>query len=167
VGNHGDFVFTYDTANPLIIKDITAVGGALLYKLKGFGDSFDAMSKMVKKAVGPRFAETINAYISDNSTATKKFIVNAGTGRQFYIVVNNDKTTDGAIELFGAQNGLQLSENTQRQASDEDMAGAWKIEATNPPKLLEAYPPRAVLIPAGEDPATYASTIAALEALLT
>lgn len=166
VGNKDEWTFTYNATNPLIITALTPVGSALLYKLKGFGDSFDAMSKVVKKAVGPRFAETINAFISDNSTATKQFILNAATGRQFYIVVNNDKASDGAIELYGAINGLQLSENTQRQASDEDMAGAWKLEATNPPKLLEAYPPRSVLIPPGSGSATFASTLAALEALL-
>lgn len=164
--NKGDFILTFDTTNPLIIIGITRVGTSLMYKIIGFGDSFNAISKPAKKQVGPRFTETIAAYISDNSTVTKQFIVNALTGRQQYIIVNNDKSTDGAIELYGAINGLQLSDNSERDASNEDMQGAWKLEATNPPKLLEAYPPRAVAIPPTSGPATYASTIAALDAFL-
>lgn len=164
--NLGDFVPTYSATNPLIVTGFTRVGTALMYKIVGFGDSFDAMSKMSKQTTGPRFAETITAYISDNSSTTKQFILNAGYGRVCFLVVNNDKSTDGAIELYGAINGLQLGDNVQRQASDEAMQGAWKLEATNPPKLLEAYPPRAVAIPAGEGGATYASTLAAIQAFL-
>lgn len=164
--NKGDFTFTFDAANPLIVTGITRVGTSLMYKIIGFGDTFNAVSKASKKSVGPRFTETLTAYISDNSSATKQFVVNALTGRQQYIIVNNDKSGDGAVELYGAINGLQLSENTQRDAADEDMQGAWKLEATNPPKLLEAYPPRSVAIPPGTGSATYASTIAALDAFL-
>lgn len=162
--NKGEFTFTYDAVNPLLITGIARVGTALMYKVIGFGDTFDAMSKKVTKGVGPRFEETLSFYIPDNSSATKKFIVNGSTGRQQYIIVNNDKSGDGAIELYGAVNGLQFSDSTQRQASDEDMQGAWKIEAKSPPKLTEAYPPRSVLI--GQGSPTYATTIAALDAFL-
>lgn len=161
--NQGDFTFTYDSVNPLLVTGITRVGTALMYKIIGFGDSFNAMSKVTKKAVGPRYTETITAYITSNSSAVKQLIVNGAIGRLQFIVVNNDKSTDGAVELYGAVNGLQFSENTQRDAQDEDMAGAWKIEATNPPKLLEAFPPRSVLL--GVTP-TYATTITALDAFL-
>lgn len=161
--NKGDFTFTYDTVNPLLITGITRVGTALMYKVIGY-DGFDAMSKLVKKKVGPRFTETVSFPLPSNDTEAKKFIINGSSGRQQYIVVNNDKSGNGAIELYGAVNGLQFSENTQRQASDEDMQGAWKIEATNPPQLTEAYPPRSVLIGSGSP--TYATTITALDALL-
>lgn len=168
VYNKDQFVPTYDATNPLIITGFTRLDDAfLMYKLEGFGDNFNAISKAVKKTVGPRFSETIAAYIAENSTTVKKLIYNGLVGRLCFIVVNNDKSTDGAIELFGAVNGLQFTENTQRDAADEDMQGAWKIEASEPSKLLEPYPPRAIAIPPdGGGAATYASTIAAIDLFL-
>lgn len=167
VYNHDQFVPTFDTANPLIVTAFTrADDDFVMYKLEGYGDNFNSISKPVKKQVGPRYAETIKAYISDNSTTTKALIHNGLLGRLGFIVINNDKSTNGAIELFGAVNGLQFTENTQRDAANEDLQGAWDIEAMNPPKLLEALPPRAVLIPGESGPATYATTIAALALLL-
>jgi len=160
--NKDEFTLTLSPTNPLIVTGITRVGDALMYKIKGFGDSFNAISKPAKKMVGPRYSETVTAYITDNSSVTKQFVVNALTGRVCIIVVNNEKSTDGAVELFGAQNGLQLSDNSQRDAADEDMQGGWKLEFINPPKLLEAWPPRCVTL--GVTP-TYATTIAALELL--
>lgn len=167
VFNLDEFTITYDATNPLIVTGFTRADNTkLFYKLEGYGDNFNAVSKATKKMVGPRYTETITAYVSDNSTDTKKLIHNGLTGRLGFVVINNDKATDGAVELYGAVNGLQFSDNTERDAANEDMQGAWKIEATNPPKLLEPFPPRAVLIPPGTGEATYASTLAALELLL-
>lgn len=162
VYNVADVVLTFDATNPLIVTGITGD----LFKIKGFGDNFNSISKPAKKQVGGRYTETVTAYITENSVATKKFVYNALNGRVGVIVVNNDKSTESAVELFGAVNGLQLSENSQRDAANEDMQGAWMLEFTNPPKLTEPYPPRAVSIPPTTGPATYASTIAALEDLL-
>lgn len=165
--NRDEFTETYDATNPLILTGLTPIGSAVLYKITGSGDSFDSSSTVQKKSVGPRFNELVNVNISSNSTDVKKLIINGSAGRVKFITVNNDKSTDGAIELFGAVNGLQFTENTVRKASDEDMQGGWKIEAGMPKGLLEPYPPRAILIPPTTGPATYASTLAALEALLT
>lgn len=164
--NKDEFVITYDTTNPLIITAITPIGSAVIYKIRGAGDSFDASSTLQQKAVGPRFAELVMFNMSSNSTAVKKFVVNAGSGRVCYIIVNNDKSTDGAIELYGATVGLKLTDNTVRKASDEDLQGGWKFEAGNPKGLLEPYPPRAIAIPGVSGPATYATSLAAIEALL-
>lgn len=162
--NKDQFIVTYDVTNPLIVTGFTRVDIAnVMYKIEGFGDNFNAISKPNKKTVGARYTETIKAYIADNSTATKQLIHNGLIGRICFIVINNDKSTNGAVELYGAVNGLQFTDNTQRDAANEDLQGAWDIEAMNPPKLLEPFPPRAVLI--GTTP-TFATTLAALEAFL-
>lgn len=165
--NKDEFTITYDADNPLIVTGLTAIGSAVLYKIRGAGDSFDASSTLQQKNVGPRFAELVMFNMASNSTTVKKFVVNAGSGRVGYIVVNNDKSTDSAIELYGATVGMKLTDNTVRKASDEDFQGGWKFEAGPPKGLLEPLPPRAVAIPGVSGPATYATTLAALEALLT
>jgi hypothetical protein len=88
-----------------------------------------------------------------------------GYGRVRAIAVNNYKDRRfGRIELFGAINGLILTE-AERNAADETVEGGYKIKLTNPDKLKEPYPPRAVSIaPGSSGSATYASTLAALEA---
>lgn len=88
-----------------------------------------------------------------------------GYGRVCAIAVNNYKSSDSAIELFGAVNGLILTD-AERSAADENLDGGYKLKLTNPDKLREPYPPRAVSIAPTSGAATYASTIAAIEALV-
>lgn len=164
--NRDEFVEVLDTANPLIVKGLTPIGSAVLYKFTSSGNSFDSENKPVKKSVGARFSEMVKLNVSSNSSAIKKLIVNGSNGRVKFITINNDKSTDAALELWGYTNGLQFSENTVRTASNEDFQGGWQIEATNPKGLLEPLPARCVLIPPVSGTATYATTIAALEALL-
>jgi len=56
--------------------------------------------------------------------------------------------------------------DAERSAADDTMDGGYKLKLTNPDKLKEPYPPRAVSIPPTTGSATYASTIAAIEALV-
>ncbi|MDB5158475.1 MAG: hypothetical protein JWR50_3182 [Mucilaginibacter sp.] len=165
--NQDDITLTYDTINPLLIIGLTAVSSAKIYKFKGTNNSFNTMSKLVKTAVGPRYTEEIDFNIADISTAIKSNIQAMGYGRVRAIAINNYNTTDSAIELFGAVNGLILTD-AERTAADETLEGGYKLKLTNPDKIREPYPPRAVSIPptgSGSPPATYASTLAALEAL--
>ncbi|MET3980916.1 hypothetical protein ABIB62_004053 [Mucilaginibacter sp. UYP25] len=163
--NQDDFVLTYDTLNPLIIKDITAVGTAKVYKFEGTNNSFNTMSKLAKTQVGPRYTEEIDFNIAGLSTDVKTQIMAMGYGRVRAIAINNHKDGDSAVELFGAVNGLIVTE-AERNAADETLDGGYKIKLTNPDKLKEPYPPRAVSIPPITGSATYASTIAALEELV-
>ncbi|NNU33602.1 hypothetical protein HK413_04565 [Mucilaginibacter sp. S1162] len=88
-----------------------------------------------------------------------------GYGRVRAVAINNYKSGDSSIELFGAVNGLILAE-AERNAADETIEGGYKLKLTNPDKLKEPYPPRAVSIAPVSGSATYASTLAALEALV-
>jgi hypothetical protein len=88
-----------------------------------------------------------------------------GYGRVRAIAVNNYNSSDSAIELFGAVNGLILTD-AERNAADESLDGGYKLKLANPDKMKEPYPPRAVSIAPGTGSATYASTIAAIEALV-
>jgi len=59
--------------------------------------------------------------------------------------------------------------DAERNAADETLDGGYKLVLSQPDKLKEPYPPRAVWIPptgSGSPPATYASTLAAIEALV-
>lgn len=123
------------------------------------------MSKLAKTAVGPRYTEEIDFNIAGLSVEIKEQIGAMGYGRVCAIAVNNYKSSDSAIELFGAVNGLILTE-AERNAADEGMDGGYKLKLANPDKLKEPYPPRALSIPPVSGSATYASTIAAIEALL-
>ncbi|TSD67599.1 hypothetical protein FFF34_009470 [Inquilinus sp. KBS0705] len=163
--NQDDITFTYDTTNPLIIKGLTAVSAAKIYKFEGTNNSFNTMSKLAKTQVGPRYTEEIDFNIAGISTDVKAQLMAMGYGRVCAIAVNNHKQGDSAIELFGAVNGLIVSE-AERSAAEETVDGGYKIKLTNPDKLKEPYPPRAVLIPPTSGTATYASTIAAIEALV-
>ena len=87
-----------------------------------------------------------------------------GYGRVCAIAVNNYNSSDSAIELFGAVNGLILTD-AERSAADETVDGGYKLKLTNPDKLREPYPPRAVSIAPTGGAATFASTLAAIEAL--
>ena len=163
--NQDDITLTYDPANPLIITGLTAVGSAKVYKFEGCNNSFNSTSKLAKTAVGPRYTEEIDFNIAGISVDVKTQLMAMGYGRVRAITVNNYKSSDSAIELFGAVNGLILSE-AERNAADETMDGGYKLKLSNPDKLKETYPPRAVSIPPESGSATFASTIAALEALV-
>ncbi|MES2377509.1 MAG: hypothetical protein V4553_13060 [Bacteroidota bacterium] len=163
--NEADVTLTYDVANPLIVTDLTAVGSAKVYKFEGTNNSFNAISKLTKTQVGPRYTEEIDFNIAGLSTDVKAQLMAMGYGRVRAISVNNYKSSDSSIELFGAVNGLILAE-AERNAADEAIEGGYKLKLTNPDKLKEPYPPRAVSIAPESGSATYASTLAAIEALV-
>lgn len=159
--NQGDFTFTFDVDNPLLVTAITRVGTSLMYKYSGSSNSFNTVSKEVRTNVGPRYTEEVDFNIAGLSTAIKEQIMQMGTGRVQVIVVNNYRDGDSIFELFGAVNGLQ-SDGSERNAADETYGGGFNMKLTNPPKLREPMLPRGVLI--GMSP-TYATTLTAIEAL--
>ena len=164
--NQDDIALTYDVANPLIVTGLTAVSSATVYKFEGTNNSFNTMSKLAKTQVGPRYTEEIDFNIAGLSVQVKGQLMAMGYGRVRAIAVNNYKNSDSAVELFGAVNGLIVTD-AERNAADETLDGGYKIKLTNPDKLKEPYPPRAVsIVPSGGGTATYASTVAALEALV-
>src|ERR1700761_4361949 len=163
--NQDDITLTYDVSNPLIVTGLTAVSSAKVYKFEGTNNSFNTMSKLAKTSVGPRYTEEIDFNIAGFSVDVKSQLMAMGYGRVCAISVNNYSSSDSAIELFGAVNGLILTD-AERSAADETMDGGYKLKLTNPDKLREPYPPRAVSIAPTSGPATYASTIAAIEALV-
>ncbi|GAB2692507.1 hypothetical protein GCM10027037_14830 [Mucilaginibacter koreensis] len=162
--NQDEITLTFDAANPLIVTGLAAVSSAKVYKFEGTNNSFNAISKLTKTQVGPRYTEEIDFNIAGLSVAVKNQLRAMGYGRVQAIVINNYKASDSAIELFGAVNGLMLTD-AERNAADETIEGGYKLKLTNPDKLKEPYPPRAVSIAPQSGTATYASTLAALEAL--
>ena len=162
--NQDDFVLTFDPTNPLIVTGLTAVSNAKIYKFEGTNNSFNTSSKLAKTAVGPRYTEEIDFNVAGFSVYIKTQLMSMGYGRVCAIAVNNYNSSDTAIELFGAVNGLILTD-AERSAADETLDGGYKLKLTNPDKLREPYPPRAVSIAPTSGTATFASTIAAIEAL--
>lgn len=145
--NESDFTISYDTNNPLVVNKLVAVpeGTGKLYKFEGTNNSFNAVSKMAKTAVGPRYTEEVDFNLAGNTTDIKNQIQAMGYGRVKAIIINNYKSGDSMVELFGAVNGLIMSE-AERNAADEGMEGGYKLKLTSPDKLREPYPPRAVII---------------------
>lgn len=165
VFNQDDITITYDPSNSLIITGLAAVGSAKIYKFQGTNNSFSTMSKLAKTSVGPRYTEEIDFNIAGLSVDIKTQLMAMGYGRVKAIAVNNYNSSDSAIELFGAVNGLILTD-AERNAADETIDGGYKLKLTNPDKLREPYPPRAISIAPESGSATYASTLAAIEALV-
>lgn len=163
--NEDEITLTYSTTNPLIVTGLTAVATAKVYKFEGTNNSFNATSKLAKTQVGPRYTEEIDFNVAGLSVEIKAQLQAMGYGRIRAIVVNNYKASDSAVELYGAVNGLVLTE-AERNAADEALDGGYKVKLSNPEKLKEPYPPRAVSIAPQSGTATYASTIAALEELV-
>lgn len=161
--NEDDIKITYNTTNPLIIDDLEKVGSGKVYKFEGTNNSFNAMSKLAKTQVGPRYTEEIDFNIAGLSVDIKGQLRAMGYGRVKAIVINNFKESDSSVELFGAVTSLILTE-AERNAADEALEGGYKLKLTNPDKLREPFPPRSVFIADSGSP-SYASTIAALEAL--
>jgi hypothetical protein len=165
VFNQDDISISYDPSNPLIVTSLTAIGGAKIYKFEGTNNSFSTISKLAKTSVGPRYTEEIDFNIAGFSVDIKTQLMAMGYGRVKAIAINNYNSSDSAIELFGAVNGLILTD-AERNAADETIDGGYKLKLTNPDKLREPYPPRAISISPESGGATYASTIAAIEALV-
>lgn len=163
--NQGDIALTFDSTNPLIVTGLTAVNSGKIYQFEGTNNSFNTISKLTKTSVGPRYTEEIDFNIAGLSVDIKTQLQAMGYGRVCAIVVNNYNSSDSAIELFGAVNGLILTD-AERTAADETVDGGYKLKLTNPDKLHEPYPPRAVSIAPTTGTATYASTIAAIQALV-
>lgn len=168
VCNKGDFTFTYDPTNPLLITGITAVTtGNKFFKFTGSNNSFSTNSKSKRTNVGPRFTEEIDFNIAGLSSDIKKQISQMGYGKVQVIAVNNYRDEDSIFELFGATSGLML-DTAERKSTDETYEGGYNIKLTAPPKLSEPYMPRCINVPpvgSGSPPATFASTLAAIEAL--
>ncbi|MDB5158774.1 MAG: hypothetical protein JWR50_3481 [Mucilaginibacter sp.] len=162
--NEDDITLTYDIANPLIVTGLTAVTSAKIYKFEGTNNSFNTTSKLAKTQVGPRYTEEIDFNIAGLSVEVKAQLMAMGYGRVRAIAINNYKAGNSSIELFGAVNGLILTD-AERNAADETVEGGYKLKLTNPDKLKEPYPPRAISIAPESGTATYASTLAAIEAL--
>jgi hypothetical protein len=163
--NQDDIALTFDTNNPLIVTGLTAVNSGKIYMFEGSNNSFNTTSKLAKTSVGPRYTEEIDFNVAGLSVDIKTQLQAMGYGRVCAIAVNNYNSSDSAIELFGAVNGLILTD-AERSAADETVEGGYKLKLTNPDKLREPYPPRAVSIAPTSGTATYASTITAIEALL-
>jgi hypothetical protein len=163
--NEDDIALTYDPDNALIVTGLTAVSSAKVYKFEGTNNSFNAMSKLAKTQVGPRYTEEIDFNIAGLSVEIKTQLRAMGYGRVKAIVINNYKGSNSSVELFGAVNSLILTE-AERNAADEGLEGGYKLKLTNPDKLREPYPPRAVFIAPQSGTASYASTLAALEDLV-
>jgi hypothetical protein len=163
--NEDDIALTYDPDNALIVTGLTAVSSAKVYKFEGTNNSFNAMSKLAKTQVGPRYTEEIDFNIAGLSVEIKTQLRAMGYGRVKAIVINNYKGSDSSVELFGAVNSLILTE-AERNAADEGLEGGYKLKLTNPDKLREPYPPRAVFIAPQSGTASYASTLDALEDLV-
>jgi hypothetical protein len=160
--NETDFTETYNLTNPLIVTGLTPADNTkFLWKFTGTNNSFKRTVKSNKTIVGPRYNEEITFNIAGNSSNVKQMVMAAGYGRVRCIVVNNFKVTDSAIELYGANNGMLCE--VER---DENSEGGWILKLVPPDKLLEPYPPRAISIAPVSGSATYASTLAAIEALV-
>lgn len=164
--NADDVTLTLDSSNPLIVTGLTAVGSAKVYKFQGTNNSFNTTSKLAKTSVGPRYTEEIDFNIAGINADIKAQLMAMGYGRVRAVTINNYKDGDSAVELFGAVNGLILTD-AERNAADEGVEGGYKLKLTNPDKIREPYPPRAVSIAPTSGTATYASTLAALEALVS
>lgn len=164
--NQADISLTFDNTNPLTVTGLTAVSTAKVYKFEGTNNSFNTVSKLVKTSVGPRYTEEVDFNIAGLSVDVKSQLHAMGYGRVCAIVINNYKSSDSAIELFGAVNGLILTD-AERNAADETIEGGYKLKLTNPDKTREPYPPRAISIAPQSGTATYASTLAALEDLVS
>ncbi|MDT3405100.1 hypothetical protein [Mucilaginibacter terrae] len=162
--NEDDMTIQYSTTNPLTIEKLIPVNGGKLYKFEGTNNSFNAMSKLAKTQVGPRYTEEIDFNIAGLSVEIKAQLRAMGYGRVKAVVINNYKDSNSAVELFGAVNGLILTE-AERNAADEGMEGGYKLKLTNPDKLREPYPPRAVFIAPQSGTASYTSTLTALNEL--
>src|ERR1700748_3309098 len=104
--NQDEITLTYDTMNPLIVTGLTAVDTAKIYKFEGTNNSFNSISKLAKTSVGPRYTEEIDFNVAGFSVEIKAQLMAMGYGRVCAIVINNYKSSDSAIELFGAVNGL-------------------------------------------------------------
>jgi hypothetical protein len=163
--NQGDIALTFDSTNPLIVTGLTAVNSGKIYQFQGTNNSFNTVSKLAKTSVGPRYTEEIDFNVAGLSVEIKTQLQAMGYGRVCAIVINNYNSSDSAIELLGAVNGLILTD-AERSAADDTVDGGYKLKLTNPDKLREPYPPRAVSIAPTSGTATYASTIAAIQALV-
>ncbi|MBS7564669.1 hypothetical protein KHS38_09660 [Mucilaginibacter sp. Bleaf8] len=162
--NDEDIKITYDINNPLIVTNLEATAAAKVYKFEGTNNSFNAMSKLAKTQVGPRYTEEIDFNIAGLSVEVKAQLRAMGYGRVKAVVINNYKDSNSSIELFGAVNGLILTE-AERNAADEALEGGYKLKLANPDKLREPFPPRAISIAPASGTATYASTLELLEEL--
>lgn len=159
--NQNDMLITYNPSNPLIVTAITPVAGAMLYQYTGTNNSFKNSVKISKTIVGPRYTEEIDFNIAGNASDIKASVMAMGYGRVCAIAINNFRATDAAVELFGANNGMLVTEADKNEASE----GGWTLKLGPPDKLMEPYPPRSVFIPGVSGSATFATTLAALSTI--
>lgn len=161
VWNRGDIIIQYSPTNPLLITGFIPVNGANIYQFTGTNNSFNSVSKQAMSDVGPRYTEELDFNIAGNTTALKTQMMAMGYGRMQAIAVNNWKTGDSVVELYGAENGLILTD-AERSSQDETLFGGYKLKLTNPNKIKEPYPPRSVVLTPTSGTASYAYTIATL-----
>lgn len=146
LGNFNDFIYTLSPLNPLIITAVTPVAGAKYYKFLGSNNSFNASVTSKQTVAGPRYDEEVQFNIAGNSTTIKNQLLNMGYGKLHAIVINNYRSGDSAIELYGFTTGLN-DQGSKRVANDENEMGGYSIVLKNRNKLSEPLLPRSLNIP--------------------
>lgn len=146
LGNFDDFIYTLNPTNPLIIVGVTPKNNARYYKFEGSNNSFNSTLTSVQTNAGPRYEEEVSFNIAGNSNAIKQQLLSMGYGKLHAIVINNYRSADAYIELYGYTTGLN-DQGSKRVANDETDMGGYNIILKNRNKLKEPLPPRSLNIP--------------------
>lgn len=152
--------YTLDTANPLIIDNISMKTGTEAYKFEGKRSSVAPGFEFAEEESSSGFVHNVNFKIFTVDPTVKQQLAALKDGRLVAIVKNNYRGTDGkgSFELYGKELGILASEMT-RQLNENN--GVVDVILSTEDGYLEPNPPHSVFI------TDLATTEALVDSLLT
>ncbi len=161
--------FVADSGNPNIIRSITMKSNKLGFRFEGYKKSVKPKTTGKLKNFGYYWLHEIDFLILANSSAVKAQVEALALGYYVAIVVNKQKTSDSAVEIFGMSQGLSLNDGAIRDVSDANTEGAWSLKIASEAGFEEPHTAASfAVLSSGQTPVyDYTATITALDALIT
>lgn len=161
--------FTTDSTNPNIVRSITMASAKLGFKFEGYKKSLKPKTTGKLKNFGYYWMHEVDFLILANSSAVKAQVEALAAGYYIAIIVNKQKTSDSAVEIFGLSQGLSLTDGALRDVADANTEGAWSLKIASEAGYEEPHTAASfAVLTTGSTPVfDYAGTITALDALIT
>jgi len=161
IANKADIAsYVVDPSNPMLVTDITMAAGKTFFEIEGQLQSTQPLFAMIKGTYVNNFEHTVSFLIFKVDPATKEQILEMKDGNFVCIIENNYTGATGncKYEIYGLGSGLK-AEVIERNPSDAETLGAYKIDLKTQEYAREAKPPVALF---DTDLATTEALIASL-----
>jgi hypothetical protein len=165
IANKGDFDVTYatPTGSERVISGITNKSGKQFWEFTGVNESHNATQELVRGTVSNGYRHILDLSVFEVDSLQKSNLESMAYKRLTAIVIQPESLSfgDGAITVYGLDAGLDLV-TLSRILNDVETGGSYRLQLATPE--AGSNEPN---LPVSFFTSDYATTLAAVEALLT